>query len=270
MGTARKTWAKAATLGFVGVSLGCAGMFGGGNSGNTSSGGSGGTAGPITIQNQTSSSICTVEVWQTGAEPDYNAVDLSGSPLAQGGSTTVQISGTAYGLRLIECGNENVVWDSYDPHNNHSHTNIQPDGRPFVLVDAGGTAEGNVLTANVRPMSEYAPEAGSFQSEYGEQALQTAREFRDEHNYSEQFVGATVIDSDWEIARHRLSGQVTYRWMRVTVGQQWPDGHCSVQNMAMLQQHDGSDFSSNFRTEGMDAMSQVQVPCAALELLASH
>lgn len=270
MRSVRKTWAKVATFGFGVVTLGCAGLFGGSNSGNTESGGEGGTPGPITLQNLSSSSICTLEVWQGGAEPDYTSVDLSGSPLAQGGSTTVQLAGTAYGLRLVECGNQNVLWDSYDPANNQAHNSIHPDGRPFVLVDAGATADGNVLTVSSRAMSEYVPNAGSFQGEYGDQALQTAREFRDAHNYSEQFVGATVIDSDWEIARHRISGDVLYRWMRTTIGQQWPNGHCSIQNMAMMQQHDGSDFSSNFRTEGMDAMSQHQVPCAALELLASH
>jgi hypothetical protein len=205
-----------------------------------------------------------------GGEPDYQSIDLSSTPVEQGASTVVPLSGTAYALRLIECGDEYVLWDSYVPHRPSDTVTISPDGRPFVLAEEGTAVEGNLLALERTEMSAYASEAGSMQSEYGDAALQTAREFAEQQRYSEQFTGLTVTSSDWELNRNTRTGIMLSRWFMADVGARWPDGHCTIQGMTMVQQHDGSDFSSNMTSTGMDPTSQNQVPCAVLSTMQSN
>lgn len=231
----------------------------------SSSSSSSGSGGPITVVNQTEHSICSIDVWQNDGEPRFQTIDVSDSPVGQGGSKTIEISGTAHSLRLVECGDEYVLFDSYVPQRNREHNGISPDGRPFVLAD--GTADGNVLPLNRTPMSAYLFAEGSLHGEFADAALATARSFSQERRYSETFTGIVVTDSDWELNRNRNTGVMVYRWMRTKVGARWPDGHCTIQGMPMVQQHDGSDFVDSLTTQGMDSMDQHQVPCAALALL---
>lgn len=231
---------------------------------------SGGEGGPITVQNQTQYPICTIEVWKNGGDVHYQVADLSTSPLATGASTTIEVDGVANGLRVIECGDENILWDSRDPRDPRQMEQIAPNGRPFVLAEPGSAVDGNLLALERTPVSNYGSEAGSLQGEFGDAAFSVAQAYASEHRYAETPVGLTVTASDWEINTNRNTGAMVYRWFLADMGARWPDGHCTIEAMGFIQDHDGSDFSGSLRTQGVNAQTQRQVPCAVLASLQSH
>jgi len=67
----------------------------------------------------------------------------------------------------------------------------------------------------------------------------------------------------WVTLRHAVSGVVVGRVHTVAAGARWPDGHCTFQEFEIAQDFDGEQFTSPLGMHGVG--DQWGVPCATLD-----
>jgi hypothetical protein len=240
---------------------GCASLF---QSGSSSSTEAPDYTGPFTLTNESQYSVCNIELY---VQEEHFVRDLTADPLAPGESLTLEPGQMPYGIRLMECGNSHVLWDTYEVQNPYESDTIQPTTGAIVLSESGTQS----LTSPIRlvvertPVSAYLKPAGSLHSQYAAEALRVTQQLAQADTWLETVNSLTVVSNEWNIQRNEYTSIITGRQMMASVSQRWPDGHCTYQAMAYYQGYDGSSYSNTLRHNGFGL--QDQVPCAALDLM---
>lgn len=246
------------------TSFGCASLFTSTSSGPTEAPE---YTGPIELTNESQYSVCTVEFY---IRDGHFVRDMSADPLATGETVTLEPGQQVYGVRLVECGNTHVLWDTYEVQNPYTAVTVEPTGPAIVLADNGAES----LTTPIRlivernGVADYLKPAGSMHGQWASQALQVAQGEAQADDWLETVTAVTVTSQDWDTLRNEYTSIITGRQFYADVAQRWPDGHCSFQVMAFYQEYDGSGYSSNLVHNGFGI--QEQVPCATLAVMESR
>ena len=103
------------------------------------------------------------------------------------------------------------------------------------------------------------PAALASDPELEGQALETVRRNASLRGWDEDFRAVRLLSQDWSIDRHPVSGRILSRRRQIGAGAVWPDGHCTFQEMTVVAEHDGRDYSSALTLGGVG--SQVWVSC---------
>jgi hypothetical protein len=225
--------------------------------------------GSVTVENRTSAPICRIEC---DAGPEYASFDVS---IPAGATGSLQVSRTMQRLWFVGCDGR-VLFGAPNPDiTSPSTSQIEPlDVGTITLLEAGSapTAEAGhrVLVAEPRTAAAYLHGVVEGLARMPSDALNTPtlrteafaalQQGGRERRWPETFVALRMVSSDWNIARHRLSGVITRRIVRGVSIARYPSGLCQATLVSIAQQHDGRDFSGALSFS--DIGGSHQVPCA--------
>lgn len=67
----------------------------------------------------------------------------------------------------------------------------------------------------------------------------------------QQLKSVVVQSNDWEVVRHKVTGETLYRWAYGAFSQKNPDGRCMLHGFKVRQNHNGNNFSNEVRFDGL-------------------
>ena len=257
--TSRQASALLLLLGSV-ASLGCASLF---QSTNSSSGTTEvpDYAGPVTITNQGSQPICGVDLYHSDRTLEYRGERFSDAPLTTGQSRTIEFGFSLKWIRLLGCDGNTVVWDSIVPYRSGVGSYIYNSEGSVTVVDSGAQVlDGpqTVLVAMNRPLSEYNGPQGSLHASLSAGLLETVVQ-QTGTRWGTPVEWVTVSSDDYNIRRDDF-GNITHRSFYTWVGIRGEDGECIAEYTEMMQQYDGSGYSSQSRVVRGDGARSF-IPC---------
>jgi hypothetical protein len=88
-------------------------------------------------------------------------------------------------------------------------------------------------------------------------ALAVVQRHAKSQGWKEQFQKLTITSTDWSMRRHPRTGMLLGRFITVAAYAVWPDGHCTSQQFALSQEHDGSGFVRSLRFDSVGAQDNV-------------
>lgn len=88
----------------------------------------------------------------------------------------------------------------------------------------------------------------SFKSEMPNPALEkqvvdAINTYATRQKWSETFSKAKILDKDWYVTKAEFTGIPLYRTINAVVYAKWPDGHCTAQEVSVIQQYNNGAFS---------------------------
>jgi hypothetical protein len=102
--------------------------------------------------------------------------------------------------------------------------------------------------------------AGMSDADLEAKILKKLNDHAKANGWEETFMQVKITSDDWYILRHELTGVVTGRSLGVSALAKWPDGHCSMQDFVIKQDHDGSAFQQSVQL--MDIGTQTELDCS--------
>jgi|JI10StandDraft_1071094.scaffolds.fasta_scaffold187395_1 hypothetical protein len=239
------------------LSLGLTACFG--STQSTGSGGSRGGpyAGPVTVRNESSHTICRMDVVTSGTTRGFVPGDLSATPLAPGASTTVNLSAATSGWLITGCDQQVLFVGG---------GNVSP---AITLRDGSfGVHRNEVFELEAVALSTLVPTDQMGDDALRAESLSALQAVAQRQSWREAFQALLITDTAWSIVRHRLTGFPLGRRVTGWGYARWPAGYCTFQQFSFRQEHDGSDFSGAVRHEGTGP--QFFVPCEAIDIAASN
>ena len=87
--------------------------------------------------------------------------------------------------------------------------------------------------------------------------LKIINEYAQSNGWKEKFTKLKITDKDWYINRNQYSGRILSRSINVYAQGNWPDGHCTGVEFSILQQYDGTKYSSNCLYNGIGKTDKI-------------
>lgn len=256
-------------LAAVAASVGCASMFDSSRSSSSSSSSSGPYLGPITIQNQTSHAICGADFYDWETSRTHESLRFADNPIAAGASREFPRSLELSHLRLLECDNTHVLFESFTPYNTGFIFRIRTTNGVLTVVESGNRdldGDDVTLIAQRHPLSAYRAPAGALQNEQGNAVAQNAQQLS-AGRITTPVEWSVVPSNDYEIERNN-SGMILRREFRAWLGSRDNRG-CFAQLQPLYNQWEGNGYSSNIRHEGGQGPT-MSIPCEAFDLIAGR
>lgn len=250
-------------LGASAFALGCAGMFQSTSSSSSSSSSEGHT-GAVTFVNQSSARICRLE-GHRGDDFNY-VVDLG-----TGDSFEIPAGDDYLDLTATECGGQNTVFGTRgsvgDP--GPDYISRLEHGRVVLYDTMPASSSGeHAFDVNRISMADWIPYGRDWQdASLARQGLDIVRDHASRSGWSEDFRFAVMMGREWGTVRNEWSGVITSRVAGVAVAARWADGHCTIQEFGLMQEHDGFNFSGSIRFNGVGP--QWSLPCDAISYATS-
>lgn len=75
------------------------------------------------------------------------------------------------------------------------------------------------------------------------QVVDAINTYATKQKWNETFSKAKILDKDWHVTRAEFTGLILYRTINAVVYAKWPDGHCTAQEVSVVQQYNNGAFS---------------------------
>jgi hypothetical protein len=97
--------------------------------------------------------------------------------------------------------------------------------------------------------------------EVAAKALKVLKEYASAHGWSEDFQSMKFAQEDWDIEYNQYTSAIVDRRIILYAFAKWPNGQCTMQRFAFIQDYNGSGYQKAVKFEGIVNDSQEQLDC---------